>query len=202
MDTPARELIALEPDVMLVHGTLVAAVLQRQTRSIPIVFVAVSDPIGAGLIGSLARPGSNLTGFLNFEATIVGKWLAMLKEIAPKTAHAMLLCDPKTTDSDYFLAAHGPPPRRWRSRSCAATLKARPTLTLIASMSQVLRRSGRAAEFRCLRDLINAGRSLPIPAVYALRFFAVPQAHVTEPICPTPIDRPPPVSHSARRETG
>ena len=62
----------------------VAGALQRETRAIPIVFVNVSDPIGAGFIASLARPGGNLTGVLHYEAGIVGKWLAMLKEIAPR----------------------------------------------------------------------------------------------------------------------
>ena len=72
---------------------------------IPIVFVAVSDPIGAGLIASLARPGSNLTGLQNYEATITGKWLAMLKEIAPSVQRAALIGNPYDTDFDYFLEA-------------------------------------------------------------------------------------------------
>ena len=68
-------------------------------------FVAVSDPIGAGLIASLARPGGNLTGLQNYEATITGKWLAMLKEIAPSTARAALVGNPHTTDFDHFFRA-------------------------------------------------------------------------------------------------
>ena len=83
--------------MILAHSTPVAAALQRESRAIPIVFVNVSDPIGAGFIASLARPGGNLTGVLHYEAGIIGKWLAMLKEIAPRLARAALVANPKTT---------------------------------------------------------------------------------------------------------
>ena len=75
------------------------------SRTIPIVFVTVSDPIGSGFITSLARPGGNLTGMLFFEASIFGKWLAMLKEIAPQLTRVALVANPKTTPYDYFLRA-------------------------------------------------------------------------------------------------
>ncbi len=99
----AKELVTLQPDVILAQTTAVAAALQRESRTIPIVFVHVSDPIGARLVDGLARPGGNLTGVLHYEAGIVGKWLAMLKEIAPRLARAALLANPKTTAYDYFL---------------------------------------------------------------------------------------------------
>ena len=99
----AKELIALQPDVILAHSTGVAATMQRESRTIPIVFVNVSDPIGSGFTASLARPGGNLTGVLHLEASIVGKWLAMLKEIAPRLTRAALLANRKTTPYDYFL---------------------------------------------------------------------------------------------------
>jgi putative ABC transport system substrate-binding protein len=79
----AKELITLQPDVILAHSAQVAGALFQQTREIPVVFVNVSDPIGAGFIVSLARPGGNFTGVLHYEVGILGKWLAMLKEIAP-----------------------------------------------------------------------------------------------------------------------
>jgi len=101
----AKELVALQPDVILAHSTPVAAALQRESRTIPIVFVNVSDPIGSGFMASLARPGGNLTGLLNFEASITGKWLAMLKEIAPHLVRAAFIANPKTTHYDYFLRA-------------------------------------------------------------------------------------------------
>jgi putative ABC transport system substrate-binding protein len=99
----AKELIALQPDVILAHSTPIAAALQRESRAIPIVFVSVSDPIGSGLISNLARPGGNLTGALFYEESITGKWLAMLKEMAPRLARAALIANPKTTAYDYFL---------------------------------------------------------------------------------------------------
>jgi putative ABC transport system substrate-binding protein len=101
----AKELVASQPDVLLAHSTPVAAALQRETRTIPIVFVNVSDPIGEGFITSLARPGGNLTGVLHYEAGIIGKWLAMLKEIAPRTARVAFVTNPKTSGYDYFLGA-------------------------------------------------------------------------------------------------
>ena len=91
----AKQLVALRPDVILAHSAQVAAALQRETRAIPIVFVNISDPIGAGFVAGLARPGGNLTGLLHYEAGIIGKWLAMLKEIAPRLARAALVAKPQ-----------------------------------------------------------------------------------------------------------
>ena len=102
----AEELVALQPDVILANAPRVVAAAQRAGRqAIPIVFVAVSDPVGAGFVTSLARPSGNLTGLMNFEASITGKWLAMLKEIAPTLGRAGLVGNPRTTDFDYFLRA-------------------------------------------------------------------------------------------------
>ena len=70
--------------------------LQRETRTIPIVFTGVADPIGSGFVASLAKPGANITGFLLFEASITGKWLAMLRDMAPALARATLVINPKT----------------------------------------------------------------------------------------------------------
>src|SRR5262245_12636587 len=91
----ANELVALHLDVILAHGTPITMAVQRESRAIPIVFVNVSDPIGAGFIASLARPGGNLTGLTLFEASVAGKWLAMLKEIAPHVSRAALIHNPK-----------------------------------------------------------------------------------------------------------
>jgi ABC-type uncharacterized transport system substrate-binding protein len=101
----AKELVALQPDVIVTNNTPATAALQRESREIPIVFVNVSDPIGSGFAASLARPGGNLTGWMLFEASVAGKWLAMLKEIAPNLARAAFLANPKTSPSDYFLRA-------------------------------------------------------------------------------------------------
>ena len=101
----AKELIALQPDVILAHSMPVAAALQRESGAIPIVFVNVSDPVGSGLVASLARPGGNLTGLLMYEASIVGKWLAMLKEIAPRMARAAFVANPKIPTYEYYRSA-------------------------------------------------------------------------------------------------
>src|SRR5258708_3330704 len=102
----AKELIALQPDVILAQATPVVAALQRETRAIPIVFAGVADPIGSGFVASLPRPGSNLTGLMMFEASVTGKWLAMLKEIAPRLERVALVTNPKTAPFyDYYLRA-------------------------------------------------------------------------------------------------
>jgi ABC-type uncharacterized transport system substrate-binding protein len=92
----AKELVTLQPDVMLSHGSANTAALKRESVAIPIVFVAASDPIGSGFIASMARPGGNLTGLMQVEASVATKWLAMLKEIAPQLARVALVANPKT----------------------------------------------------------------------------------------------------------
>jgi ABC-type uncharacterized transport system substrate-binding protein len=99
----AQELIALKPDVIMAQGTKATGTLQLQTRTIPIVFNYVSDPIGSGFVASLARPGGNMTGILLYETGITGKWLAMLKEIAPSLSRVAIVGNPKTTPFEYFL---------------------------------------------------------------------------------------------------
>ena len=84
----AAELVALAPDVILASGTATVAPLLQATRTVPIVFAQVTDPVGAGFVDSLARPGGNATGFLLFEYAISGKWLELLKEIAPRVRRA------------------------------------------------------------------------------------------------------------------
>jgi putative tryptophan/tyrosine transport system substrate-binding protein len=79
----AEDLVALAPDVILASASSSVAGLQRATRSVPIVFANVIDPVGAGFVESLARPGGNITGFSAFEYSLSGKWLELLKEIAP-----------------------------------------------------------------------------------------------------------------------
>jgi len=90
----AEELVALMPDAILADGAVSVSALQGVTRSVPIVFVAVPDPVGAGFVKSLARPGGNTTGFTAFEYAIAAKWLELLKEIAPSVTRAAVLRDP------------------------------------------------------------------------------------------------------------
>lgn len=106
VQTFAKELVAMQPEVIFALSRPVTAALQMETRTIPIVFTYVIDPIGAGFISSLPRPGGNLTGIMAYEQGMVGKWLSMLKEIAPQTAGVALLGNPKTAVYyDYLLRA-------------------------------------------------------------------------------------------------
>jgi putative tryptophan/tyrosine transport system substrate-binding protein len=90
----AAELVALAPDVILASSTPSVTALQHVTRTLPIVFVQVSDPVGAGVVDTLARPGGNTTGFMNFEYSLSGKWLELLKQIAPSVTRVAILRDP------------------------------------------------------------------------------------------------------------
>ena len=99
----AAELAALNPDVIVTTGAPILGALHRVTKTVPIVFTLVTDPVTDGFVASLARPGGNLTGLLLYKDGITGKWLAMLKEIAPRIERAALVANPKTTNYDYFL---------------------------------------------------------------------------------------------------
>ena len=93
----AAELVALAPDVIFTSGSAAIGPLRRATRTVPIVFVLVPDPVGAGFVDSLARPGGNITGFTQFDYGIGAKWLEVLKEIAPNTTRAAVIRDPAIT---------------------------------------------------------------------------------------------------------
>jgi putative ABC transport system substrate-binding protein len=101
----ASELVALKPDVILSNSTPATAALKRETTTVPIVFNIVSDPVGAGFITSLSRPAGNITGFINVEAAMGGKWLELLKEVAPSISHAAILFNPETAPGggEYFM---------------------------------------------------------------------------------------------------
>jgi putative ABC transport system substrate-binding protein len=92
--TYAAEIIASRPDVVLAAGATITAALQRASRSVPIVFVNATDPVGGGLVASLARPGGNTTGFTQFEFGLSAKWLELLKEIAPAITRVAVIRDP------------------------------------------------------------------------------------------------------------
>jgi putative ABC transport system substrate-binding protein len=100
----AKQLVAANPDLILANTTPVTAALHRETRTIPIVFVIAADPVGDGFIESLAHPGGNITGFINTEAAMGGKWLELLKEAAPQVRRAALMFNPDTAagGGNYF----------------------------------------------------------------------------------------------------
>jgi putative ABC transport system substrate-binding protein len=172
----AKELVALQPDVILAQSPSITAALQRESRAIPIVFVSVSDPIGAGFVASLARPGGNITGMMQYEAGITGKWLAMLKEISPRLARVALLGNAKTTAYDYFLGA---------AEVAVPPLAIEPESSRVETAADIERAIGafaRAPNGGLLllpdstvtsnRDLIIAlAAHHRLPAVYPFRFF-------------------------------
>jgi len=127
----AKELVALRPDVIFAQTTPVVAALQRETRAIPIVFAGVADPVGSDFIASLPHPGSNMTGVMLYEPSVTGKWLSMLKEIAPRLARAAFVVNPKTaTYYNYYLQAAEP-----LSRSLGINL----VPTLVANAAEIER---------------------------------------------------------------
>jgi len=97
--TYASELVGLAPDAILASTPLAVAALRDQTRTIPIVFVLVADPVGLGVVQSLARPGGNITGFSSYDAPIMGKWLQLLKEIAPRVTRIAVIFNAETASS-------------------------------------------------------------------------------------------------------
>jgi len=107
----ARELIGLMPDVIVPSTNQVTRILQQETRTIPIVFAFVGDPVGSGFVASLARPGKNITGFANFENSIGGKWLELFKEIAPRSERVGFVFNPDAAPNvGFFHAAESAAP--------------------------------------------------------------------------------------------
>ena len=98
----AAELVSLKPDVIFSEGTPVVASLKQATRTVPIVFVNANDPVGFGFVVSMARPGGNITGFVSYEPAMGGKWLEMLREIAPGLARVALIYNPLTHTGQHF----------------------------------------------------------------------------------------------------
>ena len=126
----AKELVSLQPDVILAQTTPVVAALQRETRTIPIVFVTVADPVGQGFVESLPRPGGNVTGFIFTEGAMGGKWLELLKEIAPDVKRAAIMFNPDTAPGGglYFLSSF---------EAAARSLKVEPITAAVHSDAEI-----------------------------------------------------------------
>jgi len=171
-----KEMVAMQPDVIFVHTTPLVAVVQKETSTIPIVFVNASDPLGAGFVASLARPGGNLTGLLLYEESIVGKWLGMLKEIAPQTKRVALIANPKVSAYYYYLRT-----AQQVARSFAIELVPSPvdTTTDIEGVIRSFADTPNGGLFfppnvasQAHRDLvIGLAARYRLPAVYAFRYF-------------------------------
>jgi putative ABC transport system substrate-binding protein len=173
----AGELVAAAPDVIVVYANSALAALRQATRVIPIVFAQVSDPVTSGFVASLARPAGNITGFQNFETAIGGKWLEVLKQIAPEVRRAAVLINPNVTANVAFL----------HSAEAAATLLGM-TVTAAgvrdaADIESVLTAFGREPNGGLIvvssptnlsnRELIIASAArLGLPAIYPYRFYA------------------------------
>src|SRR6516164_9487011 len=99
----AQELVGLQPDIIVTSGTPATVAVQRETRTIPIVFASVSDPVASGLVGRLDRPGGNITGFPTFEASLGGKWLELLSEIAPGLKRAAIMFNPDAVPISVYM---------------------------------------------------------------------------------------------------
>jgi ABC-type uncharacterized transport system substrate-binding protein len=172
----AKEMVALHPEVILGHTTPVTAALHRESRTVPIVFINVSDPVGSGFVASLARPGGNITGLMLYEEGITGKWLALLKEIAPHLKRAALVANPISTPYDYFVRS-----AKAVAPSLALELVPSP-IANAADIERVIEMFARVPNGGVLvlpdgtsiqhRDLIIAlAASHRLPTVYAYRFF-------------------------------
>ena len=126
----AKELVDLQPDVILATSTPATAALQQATRAIPIVFAGISDPVGAGFVASLSRPGGNITGFINMEGAFGGKWLEVLKEIAPDIKRAAIMFNPDTAPAggSYYLPSFD---------AAAQKLKVEPIAARVRSVAEI-----------------------------------------------------------------
>jgi putative ABC transport system substrate-binding protein len=126
----AKELVGLQPDVILVMSTPATAALQRETRTIPIIFVAISDPVGSGFVAGLPRPGGNITGFISYEESLAGKWLQLLMEIAPGVKRAAAIFNPETApvNRSYYLPSF---------EQTARSLQVEPITALVHSDAEI-----------------------------------------------------------------
>jgi putative ABC transport system substrate-binding protein len=174
--TLALELVALTPDVLLAGSSPPLAALRPATTTIPIVFVLVSDPVGQGFVESLARPGGNITGFTNFEFSMIGKWVELLKEIAPHTKRIAVIFNPETAPyTQRYL-----PPFEDAARSFAAEPATAPVHSdseiesAITALAQseggiiVMSDPFTAVHRKVIVSLTTRYR---VPAVYPFRFF-------------------------------
>ena len=176
----AQDLVRIAPDVILTNGTPSTVALQRETSSIPIVFAQVTDPVGEGLVASLNRPGGNITGFSAYNSEMGGKWMELLKEIAPGITRAALLFNPRT-------APGGGTKLIWPHLETAArAMSVEPVSMPVASAADIERSlrshaSGPGAGLVVMPDgfmFLNSARvvelanELRIPAIYPFRLFA------------------------------
>jgi putative tryptophan/tyrosine transport system substrate-binding protein len=174
----AKELIALQPDLILTQNTPPTASMLKQTRTIPVVFVIVADPVGSGFVESLARPGANATGFTIMEPTIAGKWLELLKEIAPRISRAAFLFNPATTPfRDIYLSPFKAAAASLAVEAIAAPVHDTPELESVIAAharepngSLIVMPDGFLNVHRA--EIVSLTARYRLPTVYPWRFFA------------------------------
>jgi putative ABC transport system substrate-binding protein len=172
----AQELIAIAPDVLLVSGGTVAGIFQQLTSTVPIVFVEASDPVNRGLVASLAQPGGNITGFTQFEFSIGGKWLELLKEIAPSVRRAAVIRDPSQSSAvGQFAAIQALAPSLGveigpiDARDISAIEQAMTAFARGANSGMIVTATGNARRHR--ETIISLAARYKLPAVYPYRYY-------------------------------
>lgn len=172
----AKEIVALKPNVIVVHSTPAVKALRQLTSTTPMVFVLIADPIGSGFVTSLAHPGGNLTGFMNVDAPMAGKWLGLIKEIAPKVSRIALVYNPRTSPYQSYL-------KSFDEAAQAFAVQANPTPVLdAAEVERSLTALGQQPDsglfvvpdvfVQVHRDLIiKLAEKYRLPAIYPYRFF-------------------------------
>jgi putative ABC transport system substrate-binding protein len=175
----AKELVALQPDLILSQGTPTTTALLRQTRTIPIVFATVGDPIGSGFVASFPRPGGNVTGFNVSEPTMAGKWLELLKEIAPRVTRVAMLFNPVSAAAfaDYWLTPFKAADPSFGVEAIAAPVRDRSELEPVIAAQAREPNSGLIAMPDSFTDahrveITSLATRYRLPAVYPFRFFA------------------------------
>jgi putative tryptophan/tyrosine transport system substrate-binding protein len=173
----AKELVALQPDLIVSNTTPTTTALLQQTRSIPIVFAIVADPIGSGFVASFARPGGNVTGFIFTEPTMAGKWLEVLKEIAPRVARVAMLFNPASaTYAEYWLNPFKAAAASFAIEPIAAPVRDRSELESVVAAQAREPNGGLIAMPDSFTDahraeITSLAARYRLPAVYPFRFF-------------------------------
>ena len=174
----AKELVALQPDLVLSNNTPTTAAMLQQTRTIPIVFATVSDPVGSGFVASFPRPGGNVTGFTNIEPTMPGKWLELLKEIAPRVARVAFFFNPTTAPyAEYYLTHFKAAAASFAMEAIAAPVRNTSELESAIAAQARAPNGGLVVltdSFMTVHrvEIISLAARHRLPAVYPYRFFA------------------------------
>jgi putative tryptophan/tyrosine transport system substrate-binding protein len=173
----AKELVALQPDLILSQSTPTTAALFQETRTIPIVFAIVADPVGSGFVASLARPGGNATGFVVTEGSLGGKWLELLKEIAPRITRVAALFNPAMAPyADYWLSPFEAAAPSFAVEAIRAPIQDTSELESVIAAQAREPNSGLfvlpdAFTFAYRVEIVSLAVRYRLPAVYAFRFF-------------------------------